>query len=104
MRDALRYRQKQKRLVGKSGDSGDEMANVSTNDESTQDAWELKDALSFLVPTSSKFQRKTTVLGAVASNAGPSSAFDPIEEDRAADEAYERRFIKTLDGECPNEI
>lgn len=59
MRDALRYRQK--RIGGKSGDSGDDQA---VDEE--QDDWELKDALAFLAPTSFRFPRKTTVLGGSA--------------------------------------
>lgn len=56
MRDAVRYRQR--RIGGKSGDSGDEMPI-----DDSQDDWEMKDALSFLIPTSFRFPRNTIVLG-----------------------------------------
>lgn len=73
MRDAVRYRRN--KIPGKSGDSGGE--NV---DDDEVDNWELKDALSFLTPTSSKFSRKTTVLGAGQST---SPEFDPLEDELA---------------------
>lgn len=57
MRDALRYQQK--KIGGKSGDSGDEML----TDEVSYDDGDMKNALAFLTPTASKFPRQTTVLG-----------------------------------------
>lgn len=58
MRDALRY--KRKKIKGKSGDSGDEMH----VDETSKDGADSNDYLSFLTPTTSKFSRKTMVMGA----------------------------------------
>lgn len=57
MRDALRYQNK--RISGKSGDSGDEIS----IDETSKDDSEFKDALSFLGPTATRFPRKVIVLG-----------------------------------------
>lgn len=73
-RDAVRYRQK--KITGKSGDSGDE----NMNDDSIADDWELKESLSFLTPTSSRFARKTMVIGAGQPD---ESTFDPLEDDLA---------------------
>lgn len=70
MRDALRYRQK--RISGKSGDSGDDVS----IDELTQDDWDMSKALAFLSPTASKFPRQTTVLG--GSSGTPASSFTQI--------------------------
>lgn len=58
MKDALRYRKK--RMGGKSGDSGDDLS----IDEIADDP-ELN-AFAFLLPTSSRFPRETTVLGGSA--------------------------------------
>lgn len=66
MRDAIRYRQK--RICGKSGDSGDE----ASIDESTQDS-DMANALAFLTPTASKFPRQTTTLG--GSSGIPTTSF-----------------------------
>lgn len=60
MRDALRY--KRKKIVGKSGDSGGETPMDETN--TSKDGSESMDYLSFLTPTSSRFPRKTIVMGA----------------------------------------
>lgn len=57
IRDAVRYRQK--KVTGKSGDSGDDECDEAPNDESN-------DAFAFLTPTSQKFPRKTTVMGGAA--------------------------------------
>lgn len=58
IRDALRYRQK--KIGGKSGDSGGELE----NDEAINDDWEFKDSLAFLTPTTSRHPRQTITLGA----------------------------------------
>lgn len=80
MRDALRYQQK-KKTVAKSGDSGGEDA---ADDELSREDCELKDALSFLTPTSSKFPRKTTVIGAGTSSLS-STVDSPILDDEERD-------------------
>lgn len=70
MRDAIRYRQK--RISGKSGDSGDDVA----IDESSQDAWNMEDSLAFLAPTAFRFPRKTTILGGLDTETEtPSTSF-----------------------------
>lgn len=74
--DSTRYRQK--KIAGKSGDSGDEMM----NDDSTKDDSDLQNSWAFLTPTSSRFPRTTTVMGA-----GTSTTMTPIEEDEAHDRA-----------------
>lgn len=80
MRDAHRYRQK--KIAGKSGDSGDEMH----IDESSKDGGDSNDFLSFLTPTSSRFPRKTMVMGAATETmTTPESSqhsYNPLEEDR----------------------
>lgn len=57
IRDAARYRQK--KAAGKSGDSGDE----ALNDDSENTSSEVSDSFAFLLPTSSKFPRKTLTFG-----------------------------------------
>lgn len=60
MRDALRYRQK--KITGKSGDSGnDEMF-----DDMAEGDTETDDYLAFLSPTRQKFPRTTMSIGAAA--------------------------------------
>lgn len=62
IQDSLRY--KRKKIAGKSGDSGDEMHVDETSNDSN-------DYLAFLTPTSSKFPRKTLVMGAANSKQSP---------------------------------
>lgn len=81
MRDAYRY-QRQKRIGGKSGDSGDEVSI-----DGADDVWELKDALTFLAPTSFRFPRKTIVLG--GSTDTPETS---LSQARTPKSAHRRRF------------
>lgn len=71
IRDAVRYRQK--KVSGKSGDSGDEI-DIDAQNSRDPDL----DSFAFLTPTSSKFPRKTAVLGGAAQ---PSSASESITGD-----------------------
>lgn len=89
MRDAKRYRDK--KIGGKSGDSGDE----NLTDDTSQDNWELKDALSFLTPTSSRFARKTMVMGGGASTESSPSTFNPIEEDESHDRSLDKLLFES---------
>lgn len=59
LRDGFRYRKKAA-LKEKSGKSGDEGGSEEADEK---DDWPFKDALSFLLPTTSKYPRKTTALG-----------------------------------------
>lgn len=59
IRDSLRYQQK--KVILKSGDSGDE----ANSDDQTKKDVDL-DSFAFLTPTSTKFPRKTIVLGGAA--------------------------------------
>lgn len=70
IRDAVRYRQK--KVSGKSGDSGDDI-DIDAQNSRDPDL----DSFAFLTPTSSKFPRKTAVLG----GAQPSSASELIPGD-----------------------
>lgn len=91
MRDAIRYRQK--KTVGKSGDSGGE----DLNDDATQDDWTLKDALSFLTPTSSRFARKTMVMGGGELTKASTSTFDPAQEDEDHDRLQKKLLFEIDD-------
>lgn len=89
MRDAVRYKRNKTR--GKSGDSADDMH----IDESSKEGGDSNDYLSFLTPTSSRFPRKTTVLGGARSETPTSTASSqqtldgPTEEDIADEQAYD---------------
>lgn len=57
MKDSVRY--KLKKIKGKSGDSGDEIA----NDDTSKDGDESNDLFAFLTPTSSRLPRQTITMG-----------------------------------------
>lgn len=67
IRDSLRYQQK--KVILKSGDSGDE----ANSDDQTKRDVDL-DSFAFLTPTSAKFPRKTIVLGGAAKPTATSTA------------------------------
>lgn len=95
MRDALRYRKK--RISGKSGDSGDDVS----IDESSKDDWDMKDALSFLAPTASKFPRQVIVLG--GSTETPNVNFTPDDgtpDDRIPEDDDPPKFPNDPDDEA----
>lgn len=85
IRDSVRYRQK--KVGGKSGDSGDE----SAFEEPAGDTY-LNDAFAFLMPTPSKFPRKTMILGGAASSAGTSRTNTPTTEVEQRDSDGESRI------------
>lgn len=102
MRDALRYKRKQ--IAGKSGDSGDEITG-----ETTKDGDESNDFLAFLTPTSSRFPRKTMVMGAGTEPTAPSASassqntfddfnpdqeYDPVCDDESRSSVYS--FVSIL--------
>lgn len=60
VRDSVRY--KQKKIAGKSGDSGDD----TLTDEPTANSSGELSSFAFLLPTASKFPRKTSTLGGAA--------------------------------------
>lgn len=89
MKDSVRY--KRKRIQGKSGDSGDE--NV---DETTNDGDESNDFLSFLIPSSTRFPRKTMTIGAGADFTTPRT----VTSSQQSDDAY----IAQEDARWPHEL
>lgn len=90
IRDSLRYRQK--KISGKSGDSGgDEM-----NEEMAGNDNDVDDALSFLASTSSKFPRKTMVLGGATNTASLARSQTPTSSAAADTEQQDSEAESSL--------
>lgn len=83
IRDALRYRQK--KITGKSGDSGDELMDDETQSNKSKDS-KLLDSLAFLTPTTSKFSRQT--IGGTDEAVSVTSANSDTEMDNVSTYSY----------------
>lgn len=95
MRDSFRYR-KRVAIKGQSGDSGDEQ-----NDTEKVDDWPYADVLSFLIPTSTKYPRKTTSMGSSETiNLSENINSNENSNDLPAD--YETKSNYSYVGSCTN--
>lgn len=89
LRDGFRYR-KRVGIKGHTGDSGDEQIDIEKVDD-----WPYSDVLSFLIPTSTKYPRKTTSMGS-------SETINITENSNDLPADYETKSNYSYVGSCKN--
>lgn len=89
LRDGFRYR-KRVGIKGHTGDSGDEQIDIEKVDD-----WPYSDVMSFLIPTSTKYPRKTTSMGS-------SETINITENSNDLPADYETKSNYSYVGSCKN--